>query len=87
MEIFIHQRDQYGNLVSGLYEFDADIVERETNLTIPVADLHFEDVVPGIQLFSFSLLEPGNFLLTISDLEHNRSISNMPFAYTVFIGV
>ncbi|KAG8655488.1 hypothetical protein MANES_04G040225v8 [Manihot esculenta] len=86
MEIFIHQRDQYGNLVSGLYEFDADIVERETNLTIPVADLHFEDVVPGIQLFSFSLLEPGNFLLTISDLEHNRSISNMPFAYTVFIG-
>ncbi|XP_043812254.1 protein GAMETE EXPRESSED 2 isoform X4 [Manihot esculenta] len=86
MEIFIHQQDQYGNLVSGLYEFDADIVERETNLTIPVADLHFEDVVPGIQLFSFSLLEPGNFLLTISDLEHNRSISNMPFAYTVFIG-
>ncbi|XP_043811486.1 protein GAMETE EXPRESSED 2-like isoform X7 [Manihot esculenta] len=86
MEIFIHQQDQYGNLVSGLYEFDADIVERETNLTIPVADLHFEDVVPGIQLFSFSLLEPGNFLLTISDLEHNRSIANMPFAYTVFIG-
>uniref|UniRef100_A0A251L0W3 GEX2 N-terminal Ig-like domain-containing protein n=1 Tax=Manihot esculenta TaxID=3983 RepID=A0A251L0W3_MANES len=86
MEIFIHQQDQYGNLVSGPYEFDADIVERETNLTIPVADLHFEDVVPGIKLFSFSLLEPGNFLLTISDLEHNRSIANMPFAYTVFIG-
>ncbi|KAJ9189231.1 hypothetical protein P3X46_000548, partial [Hevea brasiliensis] len=86
MEIFIHQQDQYGNLVSGLYEFDADIIEKDTNLSIPVADLYFEDMVPGIQLFSFSLLEPGNFLLTISNLKHNRSISNMPFAYTVFIG-
>ncbi|KAF2300177.1 hypothetical protein GH714_010418 [Hevea brasiliensis] len=86
MEIFIHQQDQYGNLVSGLYEFDADIIEKDTNLSIPVADLYFEDMVPGIQLFSFSLLEPGNFLLTISNLKHNRSISDMPFAYTVFIG-
>ncbi|KAF2300174.1 hypothetical protein GH714_010367 [Hevea brasiliensis] len=63
MEIFIHQQDQYGNLVSGLYEFDADIIEKDTNLSIPVADLYFEDMVPGIQ-----------------------SISDMPFAYTVFIG-
>ncbi|GAV64153.1 Filamin domain-containing protein [Cephalotus follicularis] len=86
MEIFIHQQDQHGNLVPGLYPFDADVVEKETNLTMPVADLHFEEVVPGIQLFSFSLLEPGNFLLTISDLKHNKSISSMPYAYTVFVG-
>ncbi|XP_037491519.1 protein GAMETE EXPRESSED 2 isoform X3 [Jatropha curcas] len=86
MEIFIYQQDQYENLVSGLHEFDADITEKETNLSIPISDLYFEEVVPGIQLFSFSLLEPGNFLLTISDLKHNKSISNMPFAYNVFIG-
>ncbi|XP_057433554.1 protein GAMETE EXPRESSED 2 isoform X2 [Lotus japonicus] len=86
MEIFIHQLDQYGNLVSGLYPFDADIVERDTNLTIPIADLLFEEVDSGIQLFSFSNLEPGNFLLTIYDSKHNKSISNMPYVYTVFVG-
>jgi hypothetical protein len=32
-------------------------------------------------------LEPGNFLLTLYDLKHDESISNMPYAYTVFIGV
>ncbi|GLU08406.1 hypothetical protein SLE2022_253210 [Rubroshorea leprosula] len=86
MEIFIYQQDQYGNLVSGLYAFDADVVEKETNLSIPVADLYFEDVEPGIQTFSFTMSEPGNFLLTISDMKHNKSISNMPYAYTVFVG-
>ncbi|KAJ8770463.1 hypothetical protein K2173_017954 [Erythroxylum novogranatense] len=86
MEIFIHQQDQYGNLVPGLYEFDADVVQKETNLSIPVSDLMFKEVDPGIQLLSFSLLEPGNFLLIISDSQHNMSISNMPLAYTVFIG-
>ncbi|XP_062175751.1 protein GAMETE EXPRESSED 2-like isoform X3 [Alnus glutinosa] len=86
MEIFIQQKDQYGNFVPGLYEFDAEVVEKETNLSIPVADLHFEEVMAGIQLFSFSNLEPGNFLLTIYDLKHDESISNMPYAYTVFVG-
>ncbi|XP_040999914.1 protein GAMETE EXPRESSED 2 isoform X4 [Juglans microcarpa x Juglans regia] len=86
MEIFIYQKDQYGNLVPGLYEFDAEVVEKETNLSIPVADLHFEEVMAGIQLFSFSNLEPGNFLLTIYDIMHNKCISNMPYAYTVFVG-
>lgn len=87
MEIFIHQKDQYGNFVPGLYEFDAEVIEKETNLSIPVADLHFEEVMAGIQLFSFSNLEPGNFLLTIYDIEHIEIISNMPYAYTVFVGV
>lgn len=86
MEIFIHQLDQYGNLVSGLYPFDAEVVERDTNLSIPISDLHFEEVDAGIQLFSFSNLEPGNFLLTIYDTKHNKSISNMPYVYTVFVG-
>ncbi|XP_024922274.2 protein GAMETE EXPRESSED 2 isoform X2 [Ziziphus jujuba] len=86
MEIFIHQQDQHGNLVPGLYLFDAEVVEKETNLSIPVADLHFKEVKAGIQLFSFSNTEPGNFLLTISDMKHKKRISNMPYAYTVFVG-
>ncbi|XP_054805577.1 protein GAMETE EXPRESSED 2-like [Prosopis cineraria] len=86
MEILIHQQDQYGNLVPGLYEFDAEVVERETNLSIPVPDLHFEEVDAGIQLFSFSNLEPGNFFLTIYDSKHNKSIFSMPYAYTVYVG-
>ncbi|XP_019053575.1 PREDICTED: protein GAMETE EXPRESSED 2 isoform X3 [Nelumbo nucifera] len=86
LEIFIHQKDQYGNLVPGLYEFDAEVVEKGTNLSIPIADLQFKEVIPGIQLFSFSVLEPGEFVLTIFDMEQNQSISNMPYDYTVFVG-
>ncbi|XP_010512519.1 PREDICTED: LOW QUALITY PROTEIN: protein GAMETE EXPRESSED 2-like [Camelina sativa] len=87
MDIFLHQRDPFGNLVSGFYEFDADVVEKETGLSIPVSDFQFEYVEPGIQLMSFSLFEPGNFLLTLSDMkQHNKSISGMPYAYTVYIG-
>ncbi|KAJ6741152.1 JITTERBUG ISOFORM N [Salix purpurea] len=86
METFIHQKDKYGNLVLGFYEFDANVVEKEMNLSIPLADMSFTEIMPGIQLCSFSLLEPGNFLLTISDTKHNRSISNMPFSFNVFIG-
>ncbi|KAF8392567.1 hypothetical protein HHK36_022912 [Tetracentron sinense] len=86
LEIFIHQQDQYGNLVPGLYEFDAQVIQRGTNLSIPVADLQFKEVAPGIQLFSFSVLEPGSFLLTIFDMKHNQSISNMPYDYIVFVG-
>ena len=86
MEIFVHQLDQYSNLVPGFYEFDVEVIERDTNLSIPISDLHFEEVDAGIQLYSFSNSEPGNFLLTIYDIKHNKSISNMPYAYTVFIG-
>ncbi|XP_038991742.1 protein GAMETE EXPRESSED 2-like [Hibiscus syriacus] len=86
MEILIYQQDRYRNLVPGLYEFDADVIEDDTNLSIPVTDLQFEEVEPGVQLFSFSMSKAGNFLLTISDMKHNKSISYMPYAYTVFVG-
>ncbi|KAJ6991351.1 hypothetical protein NC653_019521 [Populus alba x Populus x berolinensis] len=86
METCIHQKDKYGNPVLGFYEFDTNVVEKEMNLSVPLADMSFTEVMPGIQLCSFSLLEPGNFLLTISDTKHNRSISNMPFSFNVFIG-
>ncbi|WVY92061.1 hypothetical protein V8G54_037575 [Vigna mungo] len=49
MEIFIHQLDKYGNLVSGLYPFDSEVVETDTNLSIPISDLHFQEVDAGIQ--------------------------------------
>lgn len=87
METHIHQRDKYGNLVSGLYAFDVEVVEKGTNLSMPVADLRFEEVVPGIQLCSFSLVEPGNFMLMISDKEQNDFISHVPYDFTVYIGV
>ena len=87
VEIFIRQQDQFGNLVSGLYAFDDQVVEKNTNLSIPIADLHFEEVSPGIQLFSFSILEPGDFILTIFDTKQNKSISDMPYDFTVFVGV
>ncbi|OVA13441.1 Filamin/ABP280 repeat-like [Macleaya cordata] len=86
LEIFIHQQDQFGNLVPGLYKFDALVVEKGTKLSIPIPDLHFKEVAPGIQLFSFSLFEPGEFLLAIFDMEQNQSISNMPYEFTVFVG-
>ncbi|CAH2065290.1 unnamed protein product [Thlaspi arvense] len=86
MEIMLHQKDRFGNLVSGFYELDADVVEKETGLSIPVADFQFKYVEAWIQLMSFSLSEPGKFLLTLSDMEHNKSISGMPYEYTVYIG-
>lgn len=87
VKIFIRQHDQYGNLVPGLYAFDVTVVEKNTNLSIPIADLIFEEVSPGIQLFSFGVLEPGNFILTIFDTKQNKNISNMPYDFTVFVGV
>ncbi|KAL0348648.1 UNVERIFIED_CONTAM: protein GAMETE EXPRESSED 2 [Sesamum angustifolium] len=86
MEGFIHQHDQYGNLVSGLYAFDIEVIEKGTNLSMPVADLLFKGISPGIQSFSFSLYEPGNFMLMISDKEKNTLISNMPHEFTIYIG-
>ncbi|PIA61321.1 hypothetical protein AQUCO_00300691v1 [Aquilegia coerulea] len=86
LEIFIHQLDQFGNLVPGLYEFDVRVIEKETSLSIPIADLYFNEVAPGIQYFSFSVIEPGDFLLIISDMKRNQTISNMPYPFTVFVG-
>ncbi|CAO2817709.1 unnamed protein product [Amaranthus hypochondriacus] len=86
MEIFIYQLDLYGNLVPELYPFDADIVEKITKLSIPVPDLYFRMDSQGVQLLSFSAVEPGNFLLTIYDEKHNKSISNMPYEFAVSNG-
>ncbi|XP_073120518.1 protein GAMETE EXPRESSED 2 [Henckelia pumila] len=86
MEAFIHQYDQYANLVSGLYEFDVEVIEKGTNLSMPIADLLFKEIEPGIKSFSFSLEEPGNFTLVITDKEHSTLIFNMPYDFSVYIG-
>ncbi|XP_042050502.1 protein GAMETE EXPRESSED 2-like isoform X1 [Salvia splendens] len=86
MEGLIHQHDQYGNLVSGSYEFDLEVFEKGTNLSMPLSDLLFRDVALGTQSFSFTLYEPGNFTLIISDKEKNTLISNTPYDFTVYIG-
>ncbi|KAI3896844.1 hypothetical protein MKX03_028350 [Papaver bracteatum] len=86
LEIFVYQQDEFGNLVPGLYDFDALVIEKETKLSIPIPDLHFKEVAPGIQLLSFSVFEPGEFVLSIFDMEQNQSISHMPYNFTVFVG-
>ncbi|KZV31138.1 protein GAMETE EXPRESSED 2-like [Dorcoceras hygrometricum] len=86
MEAFIHQYDLYANLVSGLYEFDIEVMEKGTNLSMPIADMRFKEIEPGIQSFSFSLEEPGNFTLVISDKEHTTLIFNTPYDFAVYIG-
>ncbi|XP_026453766.1 protein GAMETE EXPRESSED 2-like isoform X1 [Papaver somniferum] len=86
LEIFVYQQDEFGNLVPGLYDFDALVIEKETKLSIPIPDLHFKELAPGIQLLSFSVFEPGDFVLSIFDMKQNQSISHMPYNFTVFVG-
>jgi hypothetical protein len=86
METYVLQQDKYGNLVSGLYPFDVKLFQKGTNLSMPVADLKFEEVELGIQLFSFSLTDPGDFVLMIFDEDQNTLIYTMPYDFTVYIG-
>ena len=86
MEGYIHQQDSYGDLVPVSYGFYVVVVQKGTNLSMPVSDLVFEDVGLGIQSFSFSLVEPGNFMLMISD-KHNTLISNVPYDFKVYVGI
>ncbi|KAJ9536923.1 hypothetical protein OSB04_029656 [Centaurea solstitialis] len=87
METFIKLRDKYGNLVPrGLAAFDFDVMEKGTNLSLPIGDLRYEEVSPGIESFSFKLIEPGDFILMISDKYKKNHILNMPYEFNVYIG-
>ncbi|KAL7104906.1 hypothetical protein ACP275_07G011600 [Erythranthe tilingii] len=86
MEGLIYQHDKYENLVSRLYAFDIEVIEKGTNLSMPLADLVFEEVGPGVQSFSFSLQESGSFMLVISDKKKSTLVSNTPYDFTVYIG-
>ncbi|KAM0880715.1 hypothetical protein ACQ4PT_033404 [Festuca glaucescens] len=86
MEIFINQKDSYGNLVPEIHPFDAAVVEKASNLSVPVGDLRIEAVTEGIQLLSFNVGEPGEFVLTIFDLQLKQKLSSMAYIYNVFVG-
>ncbi|XP_078445545.1 gamete expressed 2 [Wolffia australiana] len=86
LEFLIYQQDRFGNLVADSYKFDAGIVQKETNLSVPVADMSFQGAGEGIQLLSFIVGEPGNFMLRVFDVEKNWSISNTSYEYSVFVG-
>ena len=72
---------------SRFYSFDAWIVEKSTNLSIPFVDLYFQEVAHGTQLLSFVVSEPGDLMLTVFDPKTSESISNTPYDFTVFIGM
>ncbi|MQM01072.1 hypothetical protein Taro_033821, partial [Colocasia esculenta] len=85
LEFFVYQRDQFGNPVPGFDQFDAGVAQKETNMSIPVGDLFFQEVGEGIQLLSFIVTEAGNFTLRVFDAEQNWSISNTSYDYSVFV--
>lgn len=87
LEIFLHQKDSFGNFVPDIHPFDAVVVERASNLSVPVVDLLIDVVADGIQLLSFNVVEPGEFVLTIFDAKLNQRISNMVYMYEVFVGM
>lgn len=89
MEASIHQLDLYGNPVPGWYAFDVEVLQKGSNLSVPISDLLFKEVGLGIQAFSFKLYEPGDFILLVSrkgQKGENNLISNMPYDFTVYIG-
>ncbi|CAM0951444.1 unnamed protein product [Alopecurus aequalis] len=86
LEIFINQKDLNGNLVPDFHQFDAAVVERASNLSVPVGDLRIEVVAEGVQLLSFNVGEPGEFVLTIFDIQLKQKLSNMVYLYNVFVG-
>lgn len=87
LEMFIYQKDQFENLVPGFYPFDAHVTEKTSSLSIPVADLLFEEVAGGIQLLSFIVSIPGQFRLIIFDAKLNESTWNLTYDFSVFIGL
>lgn len=89
MEASIHQLDLYGNPVPGWYAFDVEVLQKGSNLSVPISDLLFKEVGLGIQAFSFKLYEPGDFILLVSrkgQKGENNLISNVPYDFTVYIG-
>ncbi|KAM0880709.1 hypothetical protein ACQ4PT_033403 [Festuca glaucescens] len=86
LEIFINQKDLYGNLVPEIHPFDAAVLEKASNLSVPVGDLQIEAVAEGIQQLSFNVGEPGEFVLTILDLQLKQKLSSIAYVYNVFVG-
>ncbi|KAG0543770.1 hypothetical protein BDA96_02G217700 [Sorghum bicolor] len=86
LEIFIYQRDSFGNIVPDIHPFDAQVVDKASNLTIPIVDLAMEAVADGVQLLSFNVVEAGQFSLTIFDAPLDERVSNTVHMFDVFVG-
>ncbi|KAJ0602889.1 putative immunoglobulin-like protein [Helianthus annuus] len=82
METFVSQRDKFGNLVPGLHEFDFEVMQER--LSLPLTDLQYKEVSPGIQSFSFMVVKPGNFILIISAFK--EMIMDMPYDFSIYTG-
>ena len=85
LELFIHQKDSFGNIVPEMHPFDAQVVGTASELSIPV-NLMMEAVAPGVQLISFNVVQSGEFALTVFDTERKRRVSNTAYKFDVFVG-
>ena len=87
LEIFIYQRDSFGNIVPDIHPFDAQVVDKATNLSIPIVDLAMEAVADGVQLLSFNVVEAGQFFLTVFYAQLDERVSNSVHMFDVFVGM
>ncbi|KAL6655553.1 hypothetical protein ACP70R_006379 [Stipagrostis hirtigluma subsp. patula] len=86
LEIFVHQKDSFGNLVPEIHPFDARLFERGSNLPIPPVGLLMDAVADGVQLLSFIVVAPGEYELTVIDAQQNQRVSNAVYIFEVFVG-
>ncbi|XP_066379640.1 protein GAMETE EXPRESSED 2-like isoform X2 [Miscanthus floridulus] len=86
LEMFIYQRDSFGNTVLDIHPFDAQVVDKASNLSIPIVDLAMEAVGDGVQLLSFNVVEAGQFFLTVFDAQLDERVSNTVHMFDVFVG-
>jgi hypothetical protein len=86
LEIFIYQKDTFGNIVPGKHPFDAQVVDTVSNLSVPV-NIMMEAVADGVQLLSFNVVQTGEFALTVFDAKMNRRVSNTVYKFDVFVGM
>ncbi|RLN34564.1 hypothetical protein C2845_PM03G35060 [Panicum miliaceum] len=84
LEIFINQRDSFGNIVPEIHPFDAQVVDTASDLSIPV-NLKMEAVAAGVQLISFNVVQSGEFALTVFDTQRKRRVSNTAYKFDVFV--
>ena len=85
LELFIHQKDSFGNTVPEMHPFDAQVVGTASELSIPV-NLMMEAVAAGVQLISFNVVQSGEFALTVFDTQRKRRVSNTVYKFDVFVG-
>ncbi|CAL5081535.1 unnamed protein product [Urochloa decumbens] len=85
LELFIFQKDSFGNIVPGIHAFDAQVVDTASKLSIPVK-LMMEAVADGIQLLSFDVVQAGEFEITVFDAQMKKTVSNAAYKFGVFVG-